>query len=174
MQKQTKTKISRSLKRHYKTTKSRKDVKSVIGFILTVVIVSQLWYLLRPIPTSSALYEHNATFPVAGEKQNGGVWQEVDKALRDNKALDLYESIHCTIYNESVKVCGINNPFCNNAHNNNPVGSIDRGVCMYNSYWRSDVSDHVAYNPYLCATQMIRDFLAGKQNQWYGYCDNLI
>lgn len=154
--------------------KNKKEVKTLLFICCIIFLCGNIYQLtVGDVLTTSSSNDFRHYFPDSPDNTHGGVWTEVDKAIRDSNAWDLYEEIHCTIYQESVKVCGEHNPYCSNARGNNPTGSIDRGIVMYNSYWRGDVSDHVAYNPYLATMQMIKDFRAGKQKQWYEYCNKL-
>lgn len=55
-----------------------------------------------------------------------------------------------------------------NSHRNDDTRkTLDRGLWMYNDYWRADVSDECAYNAECSTRQAIKDINAGKKDKWY-------
>ena len=63
-------------------------------------------------------------------------------------------------------------PQNSNSRGNKPKGSVDRGLFMFNSYWRKDVSNACAYDVTCATKKTIEHLKKGRAREWM--CDAII
>lgn len=150
-------KLSKSLKRYHKTKKSRKDIKVLIGFILTVVFASQIWLLIKPISTSSAMTEYILSFPVNRDKEKLTV---ADRILITAKQEGFTDT------NYLLKLAYCESRLDEFALNGNGGHSIDRGAFQINSLYHSEVKSDCAFNVECATKWTIKMLNNNRHHEW--------
>ena len=163
MKQTTKTKISKSLKRHYKTKKSKKDIKLLLWAILLIAITSQF------IPTALASSDQKPHFrlPVNLDKTDLTVVEQIRIIAREEK-------FKWTDYLIRLARCENDtfDPLRDNTVGNYPADSKDRGIFQINDYWHAEVSDECAYDVRCSTLFTINAINNGNQAWWV--CDSII
>lgn len=174
MKTKTKTKISKTqkLKARLRSKRLWREyfIKSV--FKPATVLACIVWLVIAS-HTGNAQEVIRPVLPVHEDKAELSIWDRVEIKINHLSSLEK-EEIRCTLWEESIKIFKENSEIAYNAYKNKPAGSLDRGIAMYNSYWRADVSDTCAFNFDCAMDNMLKDFKAGKKRSWYGYrtCQN--
>jgi len=123
-------------------------------------------FITKPIKTTNTTTNLSHKLPTAINTQTPNLIQQTLIKIKNNNTINIQTELIKTLWEESLKLC--DTILCYNAKGNSPVGSVDRGPCMYNDYWRKDIPDSIAFSMD-CIDEMVKDFRKGKQRQWYGY-----
>lgn len=162
MKKQTKTKISKSLKNYHKRKKSITDAKAIMGFVLLVGTIG----ILIQLGTPTILTDDTARYtflPKNEDKKNLSVQEQIKKIARDEnfKWIDFLLQLGCC--ESSLKL---------NARNDNGYYGKDRGIFQINNFFHPEVSDECADN-LECSTKWTMWMInSGRQHEWV--CNKLV
>lgn len=153
----------------WQTRRFNQDKRHFISLLVIACVLGGVLSLLSPSVVISAesndLLIRQNVLPVNQSKEKLTIQDRI-RLVAKNEGFENTELLLQLAWHESVKVYGQKAELGFNSRGNNPTTSIDRGVFMYNSHWKSNVSNECSFSVECSTKQAIKDIRAGKVNQW--------
>lgn len=164
MNQKTKTKISRSLKRHYRRKQKNKEIKILVWIMLLIALVGFYnKHNIKVLEAAKAPEARNAFLPINPDKTEMTIPEQI-------RAIAYKEGFKWPDYLVRLAECeSMFNPKATNLNNGH---SLDAGLFQINQYYHPDVGLDCSLDVE-CATKWTMEQInAGRQSMWV--CDKYI